>query len=149
MAAKSTYPLQPISLTALEGNFAMLHIPALRIGCTVLMVALLLLGGGRPGQAAQTPETVTFPQTGFSLSDVHGFLSYWRAHGGLSQFGYPLTEETPEVSPTDGRIYISQWFERNRFEWHPENSDPQYQVLLGLLGRDLSKGRALEPPFQP
>src|SRR5262249_29825445 len=27
-----------------------------------------------------------------------------------------------------------QYFERNRFEYHPENKGTQYEVLLGLLG---------------
>jgi glucose/arabinose dehydrogenase len=114
-----------------------------------LVVALLgLLGGGlaSPGRAA---DSITFPQTGQTLSDAHGFLGYWQAHGGLAQFGYPLSPEVMEVSPTDGRVYLTQWFERNRFEWHPENSDPQYQVLLGLLGRDLARGREAEMPFKP
>lgn len=41
------------------------------------------------------------------------------------------------MSPTDGRPYLTQWFERARFEWHPEQSDPQYSVLLGLLGNEV------------
>jgi len=28
-----------------------------------------------------------------------------------------------------------QYFERNRFEYHPENEGTRYNVLLGLLGR--------------
>ncbi len=100
-------------------------------------------------QASGAADSITFPQTGQTLSDQHGFLSYWNAHGGLAQFGYPISAEVTEVSPTNGKMYITQWFERNRFEWHPENSDPAYQVLLGLLGRDLAKGRDRELPFPP
>ena len=62
-----------------------------------------------------------------------GFLAYWQAHGGLAQFGYPISEEQPEVSPTDGHPYTVQYFERARFEYHPELPDP-YRVSLGLLG---------------
>ena len=99
----------------------------------------VLLGGGPPiGHAA---GDITFPQTGFTLSDAHGFLGYWQAHGGLAQFGYPISPEVVEVSPTNGRMYITQWFERNRFEYHPENPAPQYRVLLGLLGNDLTATR--------
>ncbi|HKP54809.1 MAG TPA: PQQ-dependent sugar dehydrogenase [Chloroflexia bacterium] len=118
-----------------------------------LGIALLpsLRGGGAaqatlPGYMA---DDITFPQTGMTLSDAHGFLSYWQSHGGLAQFGYPLTPEAVEVSPTNGRLYITQWFERNRFEYHPENADPQYRVLLGLLGRDLTSGREKEERFSP
>ena len=38
-----------------------------------------------------------------------------------------------------------QWFERARFELHPEHKPP-YNVLLGLLGNEL---RASIPPPQP
>jgi hypothetical protein len=36
----------------------------------------------------------------------------------------------------DGRMYLTQWFERARFEYHPENAAP-YDVLLGRLGSAL------------
>jgi hypothetical protein len=39
------------------------------------------------------------------------------------------------VNATNGKTYTVQYFERNRFESHPENQPP-YDVLLGLLGRD-------------
>jgi hypothetical protein len=35
----------------------------------------------------------------------------------------------------DGRVHAVQYFERARFEWHPENADPRFQVLLGQFGR--------------
>jgi hypothetical protein len=38
-----------------------------------------------------------------------------------------------------------QWFERARFELHPENQPP-YNVLLGLLGNEVSSGT---PPAAP
>ncbi len=74
------------------------------------------------------------------------FRDYWEQHGGLAQFGYPLTEEFMEVSSTDGRPYTTQYFERARFEYHPENPPP-YDVLLGLLGRMITEGRDNEAPF--
>ena len=116
-----------------------------RLAAFTLLVAVLA-GGVRPTLVAQASD-ITFPQTGMTLSDGHGFLSYWQTHGGLAQFGYPLSPEVAEVSPTDGNVYVTQWFERNRFEWHPENQPP-YNVLLGLLGRDLTTGREQEAPFK-
>jgi peptide/nickel transport system substrate-binding protein len=87
--------------------------------------------------ATDTSNTSThayFPQTKHSLSDTPGpFMSYWQGNGGLAQFGYPLSEQISEVS-TDGKTYTVQYFERQRFEFHPEQSDPKYKVLLGLLG---------------
>ncbi|HMA32924.1 MAG TPA: PQQ-dependent sugar dehydrogenase, partial [Chloroflexia bacterium] len=119
----------------------------IRRGSLVLLLLLALMG--RPAQPGRAAGDIFFPQTGFSLSDAHGFLSYWQAHGGLAQFGYPLSPEVMEVSPTNGRLYLTQWFERNRFEYHPENAGTPYSVLLGLLGRDLAQGHQGEAPFQP
>ncbi|HET7080070.1 MAG TPA: cellulase family glycosylhydrolase [Chloroflexia bacterium] len=78
------------------------------------------------------PGHVYFPPTQHSLNS--GFLTYWQAHGGLAQFGYPISEEIAEVSPTDGRTYTVQYFERARFEYHPEYAGTPSEVLLGLLG---------------
>ena len=42
---------------------------------------------------------------------------------------------------SDGKQYQVQWFERARFELHPENAAP-YDVLLGLLGNEVGGGSA-------
>lgn len=60
-------------------------------------------------------------------------LEYWLRYGGIAQFGFPLSEQFEEVSATDGKTYTVQYFERNRFELHPEKAAP-YEVELGLLG---------------
>jgi hypothetical protein len=36
----------------------------------------------------------------------------------------------------DGNVYTVQYFERARFEYHPENAPP-YDVLLGQFGRQI------------
>jgi thermitase len=92
--------------------------------------------------AAPLPGATYFVETGHNLSG--GFRDYWNAHGGLAIFGFPLSEEFTEVSATDGRTYTVQYFQRNRFEFHPENSDPN-RVLLGLLGSELTRGRNFAP----
>jgi len=85
-----------------------------------------------------TQATTYFAESGHTLRGK--FRDYWQAHGGLAQFGFPLSEEFVEVSAADGKPYSVQYFERNRFEYHPENKPP-YDVLLGLLGRDLLQER--------
>ncbi|HET8630995.1 MAG TPA: hypothetical protein VFL91_26545 [Thermomicrobiales bacterium] len=40
------------------------------------------------------------------------------------------------MNPTNGQTYRVQYFERARFEYHPENAGTPYEVLLGLLGRE-------------
>ncbi len=74
------------------------------------------------------------PYGGHSLASP--FLEYWRDNGGLPVFGYPLSEMFYEVSPTDGNTYLVQYFERNRFEYHPELAGTPYEILLGLLGSE-------------
>jgi hypothetical protein len=79
-----------------------------------------------------------FAETGHSLANP--FKGYWEANGGLAQFGYPLTEPFGEKSLDDGKTYTTQYFERARFEHHPEKAGTPYEVLLGFLGK------AFKPP---
>src|SRR3954471_18060205 len=57
--------------------------------------------------------------------DVCGrFLDEWSRQAGdqasVYVNGLPLTPRQPEVNPADGKTYDVQWFERARFEAHPE-----------------------------
>ncbi len=79
-------------------------------------------------------ELLYFAETGHTLRGAT--LRYWNKFGGLAQFGYPLTEEFTETSESDGKDYTVQYFERARFELHPEHAGTDYEVLLGLLGRN-------------
>ncbi len=74
-----------------------------------------------------------FPETGYSVSN--GFLRYWRQHGGLEIFGYPLSGEIDQHGTE------VQYFERARFEWHPGAAPDDYDVILGLLGDELTAAR--------
>ena len=76
-------------------------------------------------------DSYTFPETGKTVEGR--FLEYWQENGGLPQQGFPISEEMPEVSETDGNTYIVQYFERAVFELHPEKERP-FDVLLSLLG---------------
>src|SRR5207248_7867756 len=86
------------------------------------------------GSFASTADRRFVPQTGHSLSGR--FLQYWQQTGAIAVYGYPISEPLSETSPTDGKSYTVQYFERARFEAHPANKLP-YDVLLGLLGRQL------------
>ena len=70
------------------------------------------------------------------------FRQYWEQNGGLQVFGFPIAPAREERNRDTGQSYLTQWFERNRFELHPENAAP-YDVLLGRLGDDrlLQTGR--------
>ena len=85
-----------------------------------------------------------FPQTNKSVKGI--FLSYWEGHGGVKQQGYPISDARPQPSNVNWggsqsmsnkekpeKVYMSQYFERAVFEYHPENAAP-FNVLLSLLG---------------
>jgi hypothetical protein len=109
----------------------------------------LLFKQGRPWETLPREQAkagcVFFAQTQHNLCEP--FLSYWRSHGldlgdpGISEreslglFGYPVTGVQTERNG-DGWTGATQWFERARFEHHPENPHP-YKVLLGRLGAEL------------
>jgi hypothetical protein len=97
----------------------------------VLGMFVASLWASLPAQAQQ-PTTLCFPNVpGVTHCINDRFLEYWRANGGLAQFGYPLTGEFEQQTP-EGRFTV-QYFERQRFEFHPENARP-FDVLLGRLG---------------
>jgi len=75
-----------------------------------------------------------FAETGHTISGL--FLQFWVQYGGLQNFGFPLSEPFTERNETDGKTYTVQYFERERMELHPEQADPKYKVLLGLLGTE-------------
>ena len=110
--------------------------------------------GGKPSSSPTSPNSLAdttscnggtwFSQTGNSICKQ--MEPYWQKYGGLSQFGYPISTSLPEVSATDGKPYIVQYFERARFELHPENKGTPYEVQIGLLGRQF---HPLDPPAAP
>ncbi len=86
-----------------------------------------------------------FPDTGHNVCGE--FLAAWRADGleidgqegkseveNLALFGNPVSP--PIVEEIEGNDYVVQYFERARFESHPENQAP-YNVLFGLLGNEV------------
>ena len=65
------------------------------------------------------------------------FQRWWNAEGGLPVFGYPISEPFQE----DG--FEVQYFERARFEYHPENAGTRWEVELGQLGAADAERRGL------
>jgi hypothetical protein len=78
-----------------------------------------------PGPAFNNSLRHYFPETGHVVS--HSFLRFFREHGGLDIFGYPLSEFMYE----DGLVV--QYFQRARMEWHPDESSGA-QIRLTNLG---------------
>lgn len=79
-------------------------------------------------QHGPQPGQIYFQETGYNLGGA--FAAFWFAHNGLRLFGYPLSDELTERSVDNGQVYTVQYFERARFEWHPD----QGRVLLDRLG---------------
>ncbi len=99
----------------------------------VALIPAVLLTLNLPSRAVWAQTERCFPETNNCIGGR--FRQYWEQNGGLSVFGYPVAAANSEVNRDTGQSYLTQWFERNRFELHPENQAP-YDVLLGRLGDD-------------
>lgn len=87
--------------------------------------------------------TIYFPQTQHHLSNRSGFLDFWRANGQKYIFGYPITEEIVE----NGRVV--QYFEKARFEHHPDLAGTEWEVQIGLIGKDIASNYDWQPVNDP
>ena len=105
-----------------------------------IITILLTMTLGLTAPATQAQEEQCFDETGYCISGR--FLDYWQQNGGLAVFGYPITNAEAQEN-ANGETYLTQWFERNRFELHPENAPPN-NVLLGLLGNEIRDKGGLE-----
>jgi hypothetical protein len=75
---------------------------------------LAATGQGFPPVApVRAPGLRFFPETGHTLRGE--FRNFWERRGGLSRFGFPISEELVQRLD-DGRNYLVQYFERGRFE---------------------------------
>jgi hypothetical protein len=135
-------------------EFGLVRLPITKGGAYVQPPAPRKLAYGafqsvaNPGAVPTLPETAAetppggyyFPQTRHAMSGA--FRQYWEQNGGLSRFGFPITRVFEA-----GGLRV-QYFERARFEWHPNNPDP-YKVQLGLLTAFLTQGRSFPKPPPP
>jgi hypothetical protein len=72
------------------------------------------------------PACQYFPDTSHQV--CYAFLDFFRANGGIAQFGYPISD----LEFQQGRLV--QYFQRACFEWHPELA-PGERVVLADLGQ--------------
>ncbi len=112
---------------------------------------------------ATSPDAVAgcrwFPETQHNVCDQqagNGHNGAWSQHGlefdgqrgtsyaeSLALFGVPVTEAYQAT--VDGQMVQVMWFERARFEWHPNNPEA-YRVLFGRLGAEI-QGAPLSAPL--
>ncbi|NTU83828.1 MAG: VanW family protein [Chloroflexales bacterium] len=83
--------------------------------------------------ASPDPARTFFPESGHTLGGA--FQWFWQTRGGLPAFGYPVSEELKEWDPAAGTERLVQYFERARFEYHPESAGTPDEVALSPVGR--------------
>ncbi len=130
-----------------RSNSCIYNVRGRQLGVVLLIISVLLFGLNSTAPARATEDTSQFfSQANHTVSGK--FLAYWRTNGGLATYGFPITDARDEVDPETGKTFLTQWFERNRFELHLENAGTKYEVLLGLLGKDLRReALAVDPDF--
>jgi hypothetical protein len=111
--------------------------------------------GGLPPAPDPGPGAF-FAETNHAIAGE--FLRYWQRRGGLERFGFPIGPELLD----NGRIV--QYFERARFEYHPEdmpgffrgqerytgyNLDTLFEVRLSDVGRQAAVLRGIDTTALP
>ncbi|NJP05734.1 MAG: hypothetical protein HC837_08995 [Chloroflexaceae bacterium] len=121
-----------------------------------------VLNNNPPESSSADPlpgECYRLPDAAFAVCGR--FLEVWRVSGlqldgdpntvteaeSLALFGLPLTAPRTETL-SDGNAYTVQWFERARFEYHPDQPAP-YDVLFGLLGNEILGDNGTPPEPTP
>lgn len=79
-------------------------------------------------------DEVTFKESGISVP--RKFYDFWEKNNGAKVFGYPLTPVLMDAAPDGTRVAV-QYFERARFEFHPEARGGQGDVTLTNLGNQV------------
>ncbi len=94
----------------------------------ILTTILLLVGVvGWKSTYAQTKQPQYFPETGHRLTGEF-FNAYYGVRNPLLLFGYPITEAYTDATT---KLFV-QYFQRARFELHPELPAGQRVVLTNL-----------------
>src|SRR5437763_1836647 len=110
-------------------------------------LALLLLALVAPDGAAAAYGMISDPIR-HSAFGIPYLAAPPRRAAALPVYGYPISEAFAEPSPTDGRTYLVQYFERNRLEYHPGAAGGS--VELGLLGSQVyAQVYGGPPPLAP
>ncbi|MBA3945830.1 MAG: cellulase family glycosylhydrolase [Herpetosiphonaceae bacterium] len=100
---------------------------------TLAMVLVVLFIPLQTHPVAAAPTPLCFNVSAIVNCVDPQFRPYWEANGGLPVFGYPLTPAQPQQT-ADG-LWMTQHFERNRLELHPDAPEP-FKVEIGRLGAD-------------
>jgi hypothetical protein len=97
--------------------------PSQRVQLTPVGLELYTPGAPLP-VSGNSPACRAFPEIGYQV--CYAFLDFFESHGGSVQFGLPISDF--EIQDE----LIIQYFEKARFEWHPENPSGQRVVVTNL-----------------
>lgn len=104
----------------------------MRIRWATLLTLMLLISLLEPAGSLAQEETRYFPETGHWVTG--GFLRvYESASNPLLVYGFPITDAFQTESVPQNPGMLVQYFQKARFEYHPENP-PELQVSISLLG---------------
>ena len=99
--------------------------------------ALVSAGRSEPAfqwlAASPDPARTFYAESGHTLGGA--FQWFWQSHGGLTSFGFPISEELRERDAATGTERLVQYFERARFVYNPEGVGTPNEVVLAPLGR--------------
>ncbi|RME05803.1 MAG: hypothetical protein D6803_08105, partial [Anaerolineae bacterium] len=102
-------------------------------------IGTLLYSPGEPlPRPANYPGCRDFPEVAGNYAVCYDFLEFFEAHGGVGQFGYPISN----FEIHNG--WISQYFQRARFEWHPELPAGE-RVQVANLGKEFFISQGEDP----
>ncbi|MHB8619685.1 MAG: hypothetical protein ACYDAG_08960 [Chloroflexota bacterium] len=90
-----------------------------------------------PVPPSTVPGVEYFKTTGHNVA--FAFLKAFKADGGLDVLGYPRTEAFVYHGQT------IQFFQRGVMEYHPEAAGTANEVVLRLIGSQLTQGRVFRP----
>jgi len=96
-------------------------------------------------ELANFASCIPFSETVYKV--CYEFMDFFEANGGVAQFGYPISD----FETHDG--WIVQYFQRARFEWHPERplGEKVFVSNLGIAYFNFSgeESRYLQPTRLP
>ncbi len=86
---------------------------------------------------APEPDVTYMAQTGHYIK--YGIKEFWQSHGALAYFGYPVSEEFPDISSDNLQVTV-QYFERSKLEYVKALNITR----IGLVGTELTRDRKFD-----
>jgi len=132
-ADDKVYTIQYFERARFEYNSDIGKVQLGQLGIEVFPVHNRIGGDPIAVPASLPPDKRYYPETQHVIAG--SFKQYWEQKGGVTQFGFPISEEVVENGKT------VQYFQRARLEFNPSGIAPEDRVQIGLLGIEVLKAR--------